>query len=119
MRLVMARCHVASSLVCWLSFVCGGGAVPTFTEVDDRKHEPPRVGLVALEACTVSTTDEACTQNADMVEALDADPYIRGEGTGMFVRDISTYAHTDGWCCLLPGTRYLVAFRKCVKILVD
>lgn len=68
----MVRCYVASGFV-WLSFICGGGAVPTFSE------EPPRVGLVALEACTVSTTDEACTQNADVVEALDADPYISGE----------------------------------------
>lgn len=74
----MVRCYGASSFV-WLSFVGGGGAVPAFTEVDDGKHEPPRVGLVALEGCTVSTTDEACTQNADMVEALDADPYISGE----------------------------------------
>lgn len=54
-------------------------AKPHLTEVNDTS-ETPRVGLFALQACTVSTTDEACTRNVGMmVEALEADYFMSGE----------------------------------------
>lgn len=53
-------------------------ADPHFMEVDGLS-EIPRVGLSPLQACTASTVDGACTQNVDMVEALDADYYVTGE----------------------------------------
>lgn len=60
-------------------------ADPSFTEIDGGKGEAPRVGLYGLQACTVSTTDEACTQNTDMVEALDADRHLFGKGFRLIV----------------------------------
>ncbi|CAM9661323.1 unnamed protein product [Scytosiphon promiscuus] len=64
----------------WLSCLCDwGGTVPTVQEradVGDEKGDAPRVGLVDLEACTVSTTDDACMQNMEIVSALDADEYL-------------------------------------------
>lgn len=54
-------------------------ANPSFTEAHGGKGEAPLVGLYDLQACTVSTEDEACMLNTDMVEALDADQYIFGK----------------------------------------
>lgn len=69
--------------VVWLSFVCSrGGTVPSVQEragVGDGGDDAPRVGLVALEACTASTTDDACMQNIEIVSALDADEYLSGQ----------------------------------------
>ena len=36
---------------------------------EDVEGGAPRVGLVDLEACTTSTTDDACTQNMDITSA--------------------------------------------------
>eukprot|EP00752_Nemacystus_decipiens_P011073 g9837.t1 len=51
-------------------------ADPTITGVHGGKGGAPRVGLYGLQACTASATDDACMQNTDMVEALDADKYL-------------------------------------------
>ena len=53
-------------------------ADPTFTDVHGGNDDAPRVGLYGLQACTVSTADDACMQNTDMVQALDADQYLFG-----------------------------------------
>ncbi|CAM9964766.1 unnamed protein product, partial [Ectocarpus sp. 12 AP-2014] len=39
-----------------------------------------RVGLAALQACTASTKDEACTQNSEIIAALVADEYVTVAG---------------------------------------
>ncbi|CAM9303356.1 unnamed protein product, partial [Hapterophycus canaliculatus] len=64
----------------WFSCVCGYAAtVPTVEErakAGDGRGAAPRVGLIALEACTSSTTDDACMQNIEIVSALDSDEYL-------------------------------------------
>lgn len=69
--------HVALSLLLFVPTTVVV-ADPTFTEGRGGQSDAPRVGLYDLQACTVSTTDDACMQNTDMVEALDADPYLFG-----------------------------------------
>jgi len=58
-------------------------ADPRIADVDGAS-EIHRVGLFALQACTTNTTDEACMQNVDMVEALEADDFMSGERTICF-----------------------------------
>lgn len=71
--------HIAVSLVLFVPSTVVV-ADPTFAELGGGNGDAPRVGLYGLQGCTTSTTDEACMQNTDMVEALDADHYLFGEG---------------------------------------
>lgn len=77
---MILRGYVAGVL-CLCSVYELGGAVPVLEERAGAfsSKGAPRVGLAALQACTASTQDEACTQNSEIVAALDADEYVTGE----------------------------------------
>ena len=96
--------HVALSLLLLLHLVptIVVNADPTFTEVHDSRGGAPRVGLYGLQACTASTTDDACMQNTDMVEALDADPYLFGKRLTCGAEGESTAAVDDYTARLYP-----------------
>ncbi|CAM9605666.1 unnamed protein product, partial [Ectocarpus fasciculatus] len=72
----------AAGVLCLCSVYELGGAVPSLKERAGAGSSKgvPRVGLAALQACTASTKDEACTQNTEIVAALDADPYVTVAG---------------------------------------